>query len=203
VAHLGWLARLRGRDEEALEHGRQAVDMSQRYPHEWSQAGTRAMLGTTLLAVGDRQAAVQVLEAGLAAASHAGVPAYLLHCLAPLAAATGSQEVLDQATAALDAATFPKGGAWVLGEESYLSIARAWLSKGEPDRARAVLAPLLAIVADVPWLPAYAAALAVDGQALRLLGRGEQARAAFGAASDIATRHGLPHVLREIASFPA
>jgi DNA-binding SARP family transcriptional activator/tetratricopeptide (TPR) repeat protein len=203
VAHLGWLARLRGRDEEALEHGRQAVDMSQRYPHEWLQAGTRAMLGSTLLAVGDRQAAVQVLEAGLEAASYAGMPAYLLHCLAPLAAATGSQEVLDQATAALDAATFPKGGAWVLGDESYLSIARAWLSKGEPDRARAVLAPLLAVVADVPWLPAYAAALAVDGQALRLLGQGEQARAAFGAARDIATRHGLPHVLREIASFPA
>jgi len=201
VAHLGWLARLRGQDEEALLHGRQAVDMSQRYPHEWSQAATRAMLGTTLLAVGERQAAVQVLEAGLAVAANSEMPAYLLDCLAPLAAATGSQEVLDQATATLDAAVFPDGGAWVLGDECYLSIARAWLGKGEPDRARAVLAPLLAVVADVPWLPGYAAALAVEGQALRLLGQSEQARAAFRTSGEIAARHGLPHVLREIASF--
>jgi hypothetical protein len=129
------------------------------------------------------------------------MPAYLLDCLAPLAAATGSQEVLDQATATLDAAVFPDGGAWVLGDECYLSIARAWLGKGEPDRARAVLAPLLAVVADVPWLPGYAAALAVEGQALRLLGQSEQARAAFRTAGEIAARHGLPHVLREIASF--
>ena len=201
VAHLGWLARLRGRDEEALEHGRQAVDMAYRHPHEWSQAATRAMLGTTLLAVGDRQAAVQVLESGLAAALKAEMPAYLLHCLAPLAAATGSPTVLDQATATLNAAVFPQGGAWMLGDECYMSIARAWLGRGEPDRAHAVLAPLLAAASDVPWLPAYAAALAVDGQALSRLGQGEQASAAFRTATELATRHGLPHVRQEIARF--
>jgi len=64
----------------------------------------------------------------------------------------------------------------MLGYEVYLSLAEAWLGHGEPDRARAVLAPLLAVAEREPWIPSLAAALAADGRALARLGQHEQAR---------------------------
>ena len=83
--------------------------------------------------------------------------------------------MLDQAAGVLAAASIPDGGAWVLGDEAYLSLARAWLARGEPERARAVLAPLLAVARRVPWIATLAAALAVDGRALIKLGDRETA----------------------------
>ena len=85
----------------------------------------------------------------------------------------------------------------MLGYEAYLSLAEAWLGHGEPDRARAVLAPLLAVAEREPWIPALAAALAADGRALARLGQREQARAALGRAARLAGQHGLAHVLHE------
>jgi tetratricopeptide (TPR) repeat protein len=84
----------------------------------------------------------------------------------------------------------------MLGYEVYLSLAEAWLGHGEPDRARAALAPLLAVAEREPWIPALAAALAADGRALARLGQREQARAALQRAARLAGEHGLPHVLR-------
>jgi hypothetical protein len=171
--------------------------MIDRHPHPWWQAAASAMLGQTLLVTGDRAEAIALFERGLAAAEQAGVEAYILRCAAPLAAATGSSAILSQATAVLGAASFPEGGAWVLGDDCYLSVARAWLARGEPDRAHAVLAPLLTVAARVPWIPTHAAALAVDGRALARLGQPGPADAALRTAERLAVEHGLPHVLRE------
>jgi DNA-binding SARP family transcriptional activator len=198
VTHLGWLARLRGRDDEAIAVGRRAVDLCEQHEHHWWQAATRAMLGDTLLVSGDRAGAVTLYEEGLAAARKSGMEAYLLRCAAPLAAATGSSAVLAEAAGWLEQAGIPGGGAWMLGYEVYLSLAEAWLGHGEPDRARAVLAPLLAVAEREPWIPALAAALAADGRALARLGQGEQARAALQRAARLAGEHGLPHVLRDV-----
>ena len=118
------------------------------------------MLGDTVLLAGDRAEAIALFERGLAAARQAGVEAYLLRCAAPLAAATGSRALLAEAAGLLEQASIPDGGAWMLGYEAYLSLAEAWLGRGEPDRARAVLAPLLAVAEREPWIPALAAALA-------------------------------------------
>jgi tetratricopeptide (TPR) repeat protein len=85
----------------------------------------------------------------------------------------------------------------MLGYEAYLSLAEAWLAHGKPERARATLAPLLTVADREPWIPALAAALAVDGRALARLGQREQARAALQRAARLAREHGLPHVLRE------
>jgi hypothetical protein len=135
------------------------------------------------------------------------VEAYLLRCAAPLAAATGSRALLDEAAGLLERASIPPGGAWVLGYEAYLSLAEAWLVHGEPDRARAVLAPLLAVADREPWTPVLAAALVADGRALiQLTGReqagaerdrADLARAELDRAIRLAGRHGLPHVLRD------
>jgi tetratricopeptide (TPR) repeat protein len=197
VAHQGWLARLRGRTEEAVALGRQAVELTEQHKVTWWQAAACAMLGDTVLLAGDRAGAVEVFERGLAAARQANVEGYLLRCAAPLAAATGSRALLREAAGLLERAGIPDGGAWMPGYEAYLSLADAWLAHDEPDRARAVLAPLLAVAEREPWIPVLAAALAADGRALARLGQGEQARVTLGRAARLAARHGLPHVLRE------
>jgi DNA-binding SARP family transcriptional activator len=198
MTHLGWLARLRGRDDEAIAVGRRAVDLCEQHEHHWWQAATRTMLGDTLLVRGDRAGAVTLYEEGLAAARESGMEAYLLRCAAPLAAATGSSAVLAEAADWLEQAGIPDGGAWMLGYEVYVSLAEAWLGHGEPDRARAALAPLLAVAEREPWIPALAAALAADGRALARLGQREQARTALQRAARLAGEHGLPHVLRDV-----
>ena len=198
VAHQGWLARLCGRMEEAIRLGHQAVELTEQHEVTWWQAGACAMLGDTVLLAGDRAEAIALFERGLAAARQAGVEGYLLRCAAPLAAATGSRALLAEAAGLLEQASIPDGGAWMLGYEAYLSLAEAWLGHGEPDRARAVLAPLLAVAEREPWIPALAAALAADGRALARLGQHEQARAALQRAARLAAEHGLPHVLRDV-----
>jgi hypothetical protein len=97
----------------------------------------------------------------------------------------------------LDAASIPDGAAWVLGDEAYLSLARAWLGRGVPERARAVLAPLLVVAQRVPWVATLAATLAVDGRALIELGDREQAARQLRLAAQLAREHGL---LREARS---
>lgn len=200
VAHLGWLARLRGRDQEALDHGRRAIDLSERYPQSFWHAAACALLGETLLVTGDRSAAIDMLERGLAVAEVSGIESFVLRCAAPLAAVTGSRVMLTTAAGLLDGAVLPDGDAWVQGGDCYFSVARAWLSRDEPDRARAVLAPLLATAQRAPWIPTLAAALAVDGQALIRLDQHEAADEALRAAHRLASRHGLPHVLDEVTA---
>ena len=197
VAHLGWLARLRGRDGEAVSLGRRAVRLSEANDHPWGGALACATLGATLLAGGDRAEAIELFERGHAIAGQDGAEAYRLHCLAPLAEATGSPDVLAEASRLLAGATLPDGDAWVLGYEAYLSVARAWLTAGQPEQARAVLAPLLAAVERLPWVAALAAALVVDGTALGRLGERGRARAAVDRGAALAGDHGLAHVLRE------
>jgi DNA-binding SARP family transcriptional activator len=198
VAHLGWLARLRGRLDEAMALGRQAVGLSEQHEHGWWHAAACTMLGDTVLQTGDRAGAIELFERGLAAAQQAGLEAYRLRCTAPLAVATGSRTQLGEAAGWLERASIPDGGAWMLGYEAYLSLAEAWLGHDEPERARAVLAPLLAVADREPWLPALAAALAADGRALTRLGEREQARAELDRAARLAAEYGLPYVLRDV-----
>ncbi len=197
VAHLAWLARLRGRDSEAVSLGRHALRLSEANGHPWGGALACAALGAALLADGSRAEAIELFERGHATAHENGAEAYLLRCLAPLAEATGSHEILAEADRLLAGARLPAGDAWVLGYEVYLSIARAWLTAGRPERARAVLAPLLGAADRVPWVAALAAALVVDGAALGRLGERAQARAALNRGTTLARGHGLVHVLAE------
>ena len=141
-----------------------------------------------------------MLERGLAAAEAGGGEANLLRCAAPLAEVTGSPAVLADADRLLEQASFPAGGAWVFGEDACLSLARAWLGRGNPERARMVLAPLLAVAERVPWIATLAATLAIDGRALLRMGEDGQARAHLLRAEQLAREHGLPHILHEARS---
>ena len=200
IMQLGWLARLRGRDDEALMLGRQALELTEQHKHPWAETAGCAMLGTTLLLTGDRTGAIELLERGLAAAEAGGGEANLLRCAAPLAEATGSPTVLADADRLLAQASIPAGGAWVYGEDACLSLARAWLGRGHPEGARTVLAPLLAVAERVPWTATLAATLATDGRALLRMGQNQQARIQLLRAEGLALKHGLPNVLQEARS---
>ncbi|MGB6578371.1 MAG: hypothetical protein WBF34_10660 [Streptosporangiaceae bacterium] len=198
VAHLGWLTRLRGRDDEAVTLGPRALVLIEQHEHSWIQATACAMLGGTMLVRGDRAGAIELFERGLAAGQQAGMEAYLLRSAAPLAAATGSLAMLGEAVGLLEKASIPTGGAWVFGYEAYLSVAQAWLGHDDPERARAVLAPLLEVAEREPWQVTLAEV--VDGRALIRLGRKEQARTELGRAAWLAREHGLPHVRHDAQS---
>ena len=137
VAHLGWLARLRGHDDEAVSLGRQALASAEQYEHSWWTAAACAMLGTTLLQNGDRADAIDLFERGLHAAEETGVEAYQLRCAAPLARRHRFPgRSWPDADRLLEQASIPVGGAWLLGEEAYLlpgpGLARARRSRARP-----------------------------------------------------------------------
>jgi len=133
---------------------------------------------------------VPVLERGRRRAEQDGSEAYLLRCLAPLAEATGSASVLDEADRLLARIVAPAGSAWLVGADAYLSVARGWLARDEPARARAVLAPMLSAAARIPWVAPLAAGCLVDGLAAARLGHAA-GRPRLRQALDLASRHGL------------
>jgi hypothetical protein len=96
--------------------------------------------------------------------------------------------------------SFSVDGAWLLGGESYLCLAQAWLEQGDVERARAVLSRLLTVADRVPWTAALAATLALDGRALTQLGEDDQARTRLLRPERIAGEHGLPHVGQDARS---
>ena len=140
---------------------------------------------------------LDLLAEVVAEVRHEGAEAHLLRCLAPLAEATGDGAVLAEPDALLHRVDTPSGGAWLTGMDAYTAVARAWIARGEPGRAREVLRPLLAAAARTGWLPALAAGALEDGRAAARLGAADEARAALGRARDLAERHGMRRVARE------
>ncbi|WP_162605876.1 ATP-binding protein [Jiangella aurantiaca] len=148
VSNLGWIARLRGRYDDAVRHGRRSLTLQ---AHAWFSASSLAAYATTLLELGESGQAVALLERGLAVAGRHRTEAYRLPCLAALAGATDSRELLDEADAMVRAIGAPPGSAWLYGADTYVAVARAWLRRGDPRAAAQVLAPLLAASERTGW----------------------------------------------------
>lgn len=163
VAHLGWVARLRGDLAGALTHGRRAVELASSLEHRWFVSDAGAVLGATLIEAGERAEAVRVLERSLQRAGSNGAEAHLLRCTGPLAEATGSASVLADADALLDSIDAPPGSAWFGGCDAYLSIGRAHLARGDRERAAAAVTPLLTAARDGGWTALDALARQVVG----------------------------------------
>jgi DNA-binding SARP family transcriptional activator/tetratricopeptide (TPR) repeat protein len=172
VAHLGWVARLQGRVDDALTNGRMAVELAHHMGDAWFGPGACALLACTFLEVGDLAAAVPLLREGLDGASREGAEAYRLRCVAPLAEATGDPDVLREAESLLAAVEAPPEAAFVLGADIYMCLARAHLRQGDPERGRVVLAPLLAAAQRLDWIPVLVSAGLLDARARIALGDG-------------------------------
>jgi DNA-binding SARP family transcriptional activator/tetratricopeptide (TPR) repeat protein len=199
TAHLSLLARLRGRYADAISIGRRALAIADQQGRSWWIAAAAATLGSALVLTGAQEEATGLLQRGLARAQRDGAEAYLLRCLAPLATVTGSLELLTEADGLLAQAA-SQVGAWIPGYEAYLWVARAWLQRGEADRARSVIAPLLAVAQRAPWTPVLAETLTVDGKALAALGRPAEAGTALRQAAQLAAEHQMPQVRADAAA---
>ena len=136
------------------------------------------------------------------AAGAEGAEAYRLRCLAPLAEATGDPAVLAEAERLLAAIETPPGGAFLLGADAYLCVARARLQSGDPGRARAVLAPLLAAARRLEWVPVLVTAGLVDSRAAAALADGDAVAAAEQARA-LAEQHGMTAALQVRCNTPA
>jgi DNA-binding SARP family transcriptional activator/tetratricopeptide (TPR) repeat protein len=205
VAHLGWVARLQGRLDDAVAHGWAAVELVPDAGPSWFGPAAHTLLAATLLERDERDVAISLVEEALRHAGPEGAESYHLRCLAPLAELTGDRSVLVAADALLQGVTAPPGAAWLLGSESYLSVARAWLRHGDPARARGVLGPLLGAARRLNWLPVLATAGLVDGRAAAAQGDPSAADALI-AVAELAGRTGMPLVAasaRQAACGPA
>jgi len=158
-AHLGWLLRLQGQHDAAVAAGRSAAVAPVGTGHPWWRSTACLLLAGSLVEVGAQDEAADLLAEGLAAARQDGSPAYVLGCLALLADVTGDAEALAAADSMLRAVRAPAGQVWMLGSESYLAVARAWLAAGEPARSAEVLAPLVAAARSMGWRPVLAQTL--------------------------------------------
>jgi DNA-binding SARP family transcriptional activator/tetratricopeptide (TPR) repeat protein len=123
-AHLGWVARLQGAHDEALEHGRRAVALAEHGGHQWWLPTARALLAGTLQECGGDAEAVAILTDAAERTRQDGIQAHRLRCLAPLAEATGDPHVLAEADALLRGVDAPPGAAWITGMDAY-TAARA------------------------------------------------------------------------------
>jgi tetratricopeptide (TPR) repeat protein len=148
VAHLGWLARLGGRYDEALGHGWRATSLASNA--DWS-AAVPAMLATTLLETGRTAEAITLLDRSMVDGDRHRTNAYRLRCLAPLAEATGSDALLDDVDELIRGVSAPPGSAWLYGADAYVAAANAWLAKGRSGRALEILSPLLAAGERTGW----------------------------------------------------
>jgi DNA-binding SARP family transcriptional activator len=148
-AQRAWLARLAGDLDTALGDGRAALAATSPTAHPWWYATAVGVHASTLLQLGRRDEAASLCLDGLAALTPEAGPAYRLRCLAPLAAATG--ERLAEADRLLAEVRTPPGRGWVLGADVYEAVAAAWTAAGEPARAAAASAPLLAATGPGAW----------------------------------------------------
>ena len=193
VGNLGWVHQLRGAHRPAIGYGRQAYALTSDTNHPWWRVAACAQLAGSLLAAGADAEAVALLEEGCDRGGGEGGEAYLVRCLGPLAAATGSRALLEEADKLVAGIETPPGSAWLFGADAYLSVGRGWLRHGEPARARTVIAPLLAAAGRVRWRPVQVPALLLDAEAAAAAGAESAPQTA--AAERLARRFGLTHLL--------
>ncbi len=151
TAHVAWVHRLAGDLDAALAIGAGAVAVGRQHWHSWWLSTAGAVHAGTLLAIGRLDEAAQLLTEIRPAVEAPGTEAYLARCLGPLAEATGSLDTLQSADGLLRATVVPDGSAWLTGADAYLSVARAWRTRGEDERAQAILDPFLAAARRVGW----------------------------------------------------
>ena len=201
---LCWTHRSHGEHERAIAHGSEAVELAESLENPEWRAWTSATLGWALLEVGDATRAAEHLERGIACAEETGARAQLLRCTALLAWASWELAdrdralgLADGAEAMIEAMTAPAGRTFLLGAHAPLAVARVRLAAGAPDRAEALVAPVLAAAKASGWVETVAYAALLEGSCGVALGRSEAGTVAVQESLELARTSGLPWIERE------
>ena len=156
---LSWAQRSKGDYERALEYGREAVELTESLGGTEWVAWTRATLGWAMLEAGEVADAAECLELGLAAGRSARAPAQIVRNMALLAwarAELGETEAAralrEECGALLDEIRVPTGRAWLFGAHAYVAAARVDVELGAPERAIALLGPIVAAAERSGWV---------------------------------------------------
>jgi predicted ATPase/class 3 adenylate cyclase len=150
LATLGLLHRSRGAYPEALQLGEQAVGLAAAIGHaEWI-AWSELELGRTLLELLAAGEAISHLDRAANAAERAGSLNLLLRSVGHLAWAycidgqpAQADTLLTRLEPLLEQVATPPGGAFLFGGAAYLDAAQALETRGDTERAVALLGPLL------------------------------------------------------------
>ena len=196
---LCWTYRSRGDHERALARGREAAELAHEVGHrEWA-AWADATLGWALLDAGSPEAAAEALERGIRTAEETHAPAQITRCTCLLALARSllgedqaAAELADRGEELLARVSAPPGKAWLFGAHAYVAVARVRLAAGDPERAEALIAPIVAAAEESGWREPLARGLLVTGQARAALGDAAGAEVALTRALEVAKETGLP-----------
>jgi class 3 adenylate cyclase/tetratricopeptide (TPR) repeat protein len=193
------LERGRGDYGAALRAARDSAAHAKAAFQEW-RAWSAATVGWVLLDLRAADEAIPVLEEGVLIAEEVGAPAQRLRCLSLLASARALRGEVDldlpeRVERLLDEVSTPPGGAWLFGAHVYEATARALLSSGQPERARRLVEPLVAVSQRVGWKHVEANCAVLLGRCLVALGRSPEA--------DSLIRRGLEVALAARLALPA
>ena len=203
VAHLGWLARLQGGSTGAGPRPRGGGAGASRCRRPGVSPTANALLAGTLLACGDADDAAARLRDGLDAAGPEGAEAY------GCAASPRSPRPLEirpcsrRPRGCSRGIETPPGSAFLLGADAYLCVARARAPAGDPSRARAVLAPLLAAARRLEWSARCWSRRDRSTPAPRRRWPTEMPWRPMRQARTLAERHGMAATLRRAATADA
>jgi DNA-binding SARP family transcriptional activator/tetratricopeptide (TPR) repeat protein len=151
IAYEAWAQRLAGDLDAAATTGAHAVASARTHGHAWWLSTAVGIHATTLMELGRREAAVDLLEGVRPRVQEPGANGYLARWLCPLAEASGSTGVITQADNVLRSIAAPAGTAWLAAADTYLAVGRAWLREGDVERAVTTVAPLVDAAGRVGW----------------------------------------------------
>jgi predicted ATPase/class 3 adenylate cyclase len=198
---LCWVHGSRGAYAHAFENGRLAVSRSEELGHTELLGWNAGCLGWALLEVYALEEAAQLLERGREAAEGTMALNLVLRCIGPLAWASWllgdterAQTLAVQAEALCQQLTVPPGRAFLQGIHAYVAIAWVHLARGEAERARQLLTPVLAAAETCGWQEAIAYGSLIVGQSLLASGAGDQAEQALQRALQVTHDVSLPGV---------
>jgi tetratricopeptide (TPR) repeat protein len=198
LAAIGHHHRCRGTLDDAVELGRRACSLARERRHEEWTGWAASELGGTLLLLGAREEAIDVLREGAEAGERSGAELQALRCVGLLVRALARTDMgevrrlLPAAEARIALITVPEGDRFLLGWDGLVGVAAARLEGGDADRANRAVGRIVEACTTRPWPEAVIDASLVEAAALATLGDAEGALGSARRADEWVRAHPLP-----------